>query len=416
MLGAIAVLALSGLIATGTTPHATIARGTPATHLGRDDTDEHELAPPPINARAYLVYDAQDDTLLAEDHSDTSLPIASLTKLMTALVIVDRTQGNEKVTVSKYAVRAEVADPDLGLKAGEKLSVDDLLAALLVHSSNDAAIALAEHVGGTEDDFIELMNDRAKRLKMSGTTFASVNGLDEEGNVSTAADMLLLTRTALKDVRIQRLVATRKVDIEHQDGAVTTLTNRNRLLTRYDGVDGVKTGHTNLAGYCLISHFADDDGSDIFTVVLGTIGEDARDSETVKLLDWARKLRPSVTIAEAGTPIGSAPIAFTGHAVGLYLSEDVKAHVRIGSTLTERIVVPRLIEAPQHAGDEVGRYEILVGGKRIAQTRIYIDRDVRPRSLIDKVRMVAGQWRPAAHEGWRETARSVHRFRNYWGL
>jgi D-alanyl-D-alanine carboxypeptidase (penicillin-binding protein 5/6) len=374
------------------------------------------LAVPAVNARSYIVFDAQDDTLLAEKNSSTPYPIASLTKMMTALVVVERAKGDQVVTVSKNAARPDLADEEFKMEAGEKLTVDDLLGAMLVRSSNGAAVALAEEVGGTEADFIAMMNDRAHRLKLNNSTFTSVNGLEDAGNASSAGDLLLLTRTALKDRRIEHFTQALTFDLTRSDGTTIKLHNRNRLLKTYEGVDGVKTGHTDLAGYCLITHYADEDGSDLYTIVLGTLGEDARDRETAKLIDWARLLRPQVTIAEAGTPIGSAPIAFSDSKVGLYLSDNVKAHVRIGSTLHERITVPRLIKAGTRAGDEIGTYEVLVGKDVVAKTGIYIDKDVHHRSWQGKMRLIAGQWRRAGREGWHEMQSTGRRIKRYWGI
>jgi D-alanyl-D-alanine carboxypeptidase (penicillin-binding protein 5/6) len=362
-----------------------------------DPADPSALPPTPtVASPAWAVYDGVDGTLLAADGAESARPIASLTKLMTALLVVERTQGDEPVRISKRASQTNEGSA-IGMQPGDTYPVDDLLRAMLVYSTNDAAVALAEHVSGDIESFIELMNDRADQLELGDTTYTSVNGLDEKGvepTESSPADLVTLATTALKDPRIRDAVRTERLTIDRPSGDPAVFVNRNTLLGTYAGVDGVKTGFTDSAGNTLLTHYGDQSERDFFVVTLGAKTDKQRFDDTRKLLDWAVPLRDIVPIAEAGTPIGSAPILGGGD-VELYISDDIDANVRAGQALVERVVVPRRIEPPLRAGDEVGTYEVLAGDEVVGTSPIYVDKDVAKPTRADRAKDVASNWRDA---------------------
>lgn len=406
---------------TTSSPTAAVSRDEKAEATATPGSEEPPSLPEPprVSAKAWAVYDATDDEPLAGRGTEEPRPVASLTKLMTALVVVERTQGDELVPVSSHA--EEVGEgSEIGMTAGQKYTVDTLLDAMLVYSANDAAVALAEHVGGSEEHFIELMNERAERLELGGTTFTSVNGLDPEGEgeitTSTPSDVIALADVALRDPRIRAAVAKPKVTVARPGTTRVVLENRNPVLTSYRGVDGVKTGHTDEAGFCLLTHFDDGKGGEYYTVVLGERDEQIRTADTRHLLDWARSLRPTLRFAVAGDPVGSAPVAYSPTRVELFVSDDVRASVRLGRRVEERIVVPRVIEPPLRAGDEVGTYSLLVGGKKVASSPIYVDRAVRAPTRSDRLRALARRWPQALRSGVDETKSLLHRFLAYWGF
>jgi len=201
-----------------------------------------ESTPPAIEARAFLLADYTTGTILLARNEHEKLPPASLTKVMTAILALENSSLSDVVTVSERAAAAEL--PKLGLLPGQKVSMEDLIYGLLLLSANDAATAIAEHVAGTQEAFVEMMNRKATELGMKGTHFANPQGFDEETHLSTAYDLWLLARYALSNPIFARVVATREWK---------GLSSTNRFLTLYPGADGIKTGTTPLAGECLVA-------------------------------------------------------------------------------------------------------------------------------------------------------------------
>lgn len=409
-------------------------------------------APPQVRARAWAVVDGRDGQLLAGDNAEAARPIASLTKIMTALVVVERTQGDEKVRISKRA-QAAGDGSEVDMKAGQTYPVDTLLDAMLIYSANDAAVALAEYVGNDEAGFIKMMNDKADSLDLASTTFTSVNGLDSD-KLTTASptDVVELATNALKDPRIRAAVAMRTITVTRPGATQVKLENRNSLLGTYDGVDGVKTGFTDAAGHCLLIHWsAPDDPSpiadetstraadeptaeeivsgaesdtratpaqdnDLWVVVLGEPDDPARFEDARALLDWARPLRQSFRFASAGDVITSVPVAGSGDPVRLYLSDDVRGEARVGDEIVERVSIPPHLTPPLKPGDKVGHYEIRVGDTVIGESDMYVNEQVREESRSDRVKRYLSSWDDAALEGFRTTRSAARRFARYWGI
>ena len=211
-----------------------------------------------VNAVAALLMDAKTGEVLYARNPDEPLPPASVTKILTALVILERGRLSDTVVVSQEAAR--VGGYRLGLRRGQQLSLEDLLAAILIRSANDAAVAAAEHVGHGLEGFVSLMNAKAEALGMQHSHFANPHGLDEPGHFTTARDMAVLTRVALEQPAFARLVRTREISVTiwnpGRRGPVARarlIQSHNRLLGRVDGADGVKTGYTDGAGRCLVA-------------------------------------------------------------------------------------------------------------------------------------------------------------------
>ncbi len=197
---------------------------------------------------------------------DRKLPIASITKIMTALIVLENTKPDEIVTISNSA--AKETGTRLGLKAGERLYVKDLLSAALIHSANDACRALADHVGGNEAGFVELMNKRARSLGLTNTHFQNSSGHDHEKHYSTASDIALLTIITLNNPTITETVSIASMKIKTANGKrIFKLKNKNEIIGNYEGAQGVKTGFTSKAGKCLVA-FAKRDKTDVLLVLL----------------------------------------------------------------------------------------------------------------------------------------------------
>jgi D-alanyl-D-alanine carboxypeptidase (penicillin-binding protein 5/6) len=220
--------------------------------------DLSRLPPDDLSAASAVLMDANTGEVLFARNPDERRPPASVTKILTALVILERGRLSDTVVVSQAAAR--VGGYRLGLRHGQKISLEDLLAAILIRSANDAAMAAAEHVGPGLLGFVTLMNARAEALGMTHSRFANPHGLDEPDHVTTARDMALLTQVALKHPIFARLVRTRETTVTiwrpGRQGLVPQvrlLQSHNRLLGRLEGADGVKTGYTDAAGRCLVA-------------------------------------------------------------------------------------------------------------------------------------------------------------------
>jgi D-alanyl-D-alanine carboxypeptidase (penicillin-binding protein 5/6) len=211
-----------------------------------------------VSAAAAILVDADTGEVLFERNPDAPRPPASITKILTALVILERGRLTDSVLVSQAAAR--VGGYRLGLRRGQQVSLEDLLAAILIRSANDAAVAAAEHVGGDRSGFVALMNAKAQELGMRHSRFANPHGLDEPGHFTTARDMAQLTRVALELSPFARLVRTRETTLTiWRSGRrglwpqPRVIQSHNKLLGRLEGADGVKTGYTDAAGQCLVA-------------------------------------------------------------------------------------------------------------------------------------------------------------------
>lgn len=250
---------------------------------------DSSLAYAPSLFKAGLVYDATDNRVVWEKNMNQRFPIASLTKMMVALVALEQAEaGNlsltDTVTISKQATY--VGGSSIYFKVGQKLMLEELLGAAMVRSGNDAAYAIAEHIGGTEAAFVELMNQRAVTLKMDSTLFSNSTGMPVKNgpqNSSTAADMLLLARELVKYDCILEYTCKSQDCIRNANG-LYTYDNRNTLVSKYEEVDGLKTGFTNAAGYCVVNT-ANRCGHRVITIVLGAASKYQRNDVVVNLFN-----------------------------------------------------------------------------------------------------------------------------------
>ncbi len=234
---------------------------------------------PAVAATAFAVYDATADTWLAESQADAPLPIGSVMKLLTSYVVLQSGDLAKVVTVPE--LRVDISESAIGLYKGEQLPRDVLLRAMLIVSANDAARALAIDVGGSLEGFVQQMNAAASSLGLSSTVAANPIGLDAAGAHSSARDMIRLAALLMQDQTFRAAVAKQSANLHGQ-----TFTATNRLLTAYEGADGVKTGHTTDAGYCLIGS-ATRDGRTVMVAVFGAPTDDERLAAATGLLDWA---------------------------------------------------------------------------------------------------------------------------------
>ncbi|HEY9098275.1 MAG TPA: D-alanyl-D-alanine carboxypeptidase family protein [Thiobacillus sp.] len=327
--------------------------------------------PPELNAKSYVLMDAASGTILVDHQGDLRLPPASLTKLMTAYIATleikrGRLKESDPVTISEKAWRMGGSKMFVGV--GNQVSVSDLFHGIIIQSGNDASVALAEHIAGAEDTFASLMNSQAKRLGLSNTQFKNATGWPAEGHFSSARDMAILSRAIIYEDPAHYAIYAQKEFLWNG----IKQPNRNLLLWRDDGVDGLKTGHTEEAGYCLVAS-AQRGGERLIAAVFGTESEAARAVETAKLLGYGFRFFESKTFHKKGDVLADAPIwkaAARTVKAGLVDNLAISTPRGEAAALTTQLMLnPRLI-APVKIGDVVGKIEIRLGDKVLKQTDV----------------------------------------------
>jgi serine-type D-Ala-D-Ala carboxypeptidase (penicillin-binding protein 5/6) len=325
--------------------------------------------PPQVTAPSAILMEASTGEVLYERAPDKRRPIASTTKLMTALLTMERARLSDKATASSYV--ASPIESKLSLRPGERLSVADLLRGLMLESANDAAVTLAEHVSGSRAAFVRLMNRRARELHLENTHFENPIGLDAPDNYSSAHDLARLA-VELRKHSFVRKIANRTSATLSTGYRPRTIRNRNTLLGRDRYINGLKTGHTSTAGYVLVGTRTSRGGITLVSVVLGTPSLAARDHDSLALLEWGRSRYEKIHPVTAGTIVGEPEIDFRrGATVNLVTGGSVTRVVRAGAKITYNDVnVPETIRGPVARGQKFGYREVFADGKRIAAVPI----------------------------------------------
>ena len=331
------------------------------------------LVPPPpqIKATSYILLDAQTNKVIVEYEADERNPPASLTKIMTTYLVEQMIQRgvverSEKVPVSIKAWKAEGSK--MFIREGTEVDLMDLLRGVVIQSGNDASIALAEFIAGDEASFAQMMNEQAEKLGMLNSNFLNSTGLPDEGHYSSARDMALLTKDMIKRFpEHYQLYSERSFKFNNIEQP-----NRNRLL-RYDrSVDGVKTGYTKAAGYCLVAS-AERNGMRLISVVMGAENDDSRVRESQKLLTYGFRNFETSTIYEESEIVKSAPLFYgVEEVISLGVSQNVSVTIPRGSyeKLEAQIKVPKIIEAPVRKGDVLGELLLMMDEEAIYRTSV----------------------------------------------
>jgi D-alanyl-D-alanine carboxypeptidase (penicillin-binding protein 5/6) len=342
-------------------------------------------APPGVEARAYLVVNGATGEVLAARAQRERLPIASITKLMTVLVALERADPDDVVTVG--AIATAVGESTIGLRDGERISVGDLATAALVQSANDAATALAVHVGGgSVSTFVSLMNAKARALRLRDTQFVNPSGLDAPGHLSSARDVTRLARIAMKNPFVRRTVRLRGADI----AGGRRLFTWNDLLASVPGLLGVKTGHTGGAGWSQVAA-ARRNGVTIYATVLGGPTRGQRNEDLAELLAWGVSRYRLVEAVDSERVYGRATTGYDRPAVALVAPRDRLRIVRVDRTLVERIVAPTAVALPVRKGQRLGELRVYAGGKLLASSPLVADRALTEPDLAGKARWYAGR-------------------------
>jgi serine-type D-Ala-D-Ala carboxypeptidase (penicillin-binding protein 5/6) len=336
---------------------------------------------PSIGAPAAIVVDAQTGEVLWARHPHARRPIASTTKLMTAYITLARTGPSEVFPAPAYGGGA--AESTLGLRPGERMSVGDLLKALMLPSANDAAYDLAVNVGGSRARFVRMMNAHARELGLDDTHYSTPVGLDSPGNYSSASDLARLAGRLLRNGLIARIVNLPSARLRTGSHA-RTVVNRNDLVARYHFVDGIKTGHTAGAGFVLVGA-AHGNGAHVISVVLGTPSIAARDADSLALLRYGVAQFQRVHPVVKQRMYAQAKVRwYDGRRVKLVAARDIAFTARRGRPVRTRVVAPGRLEGPVAAGRGVGKVQVLVRGRVVRSVPLVTAHSVPAASFVRK--------------------------------
>ena len=333
------------------------------------------------NATSAIMLESSTGEIIFQKNANEKRPPASMTKMMSMLLIMENIEkGNltfeEEVTASAYA--SSMGGSQIFLKAGEKMKVEDLLKGIAIGSGNDATVAMAERIAGTEEAFVKLMNDRAKELGLTNTNFKNSTGLDAENHYSTAYDMSVIARELVKHKKILEFTGTYEEYLRKDSASPFWLVNTNRLVRFYKGVDGLKTGYTKEAGYCLTST-AEKDNMRLITVVMNEPSTQIRNGETSSMLDYGFNMYSVNKILDTDTSLQKSKVELGNDLeVEIVPTEEVK--ILNNKNSDERNVTYELelntIKAPVKKGDIVGKIKVYEDNKVINEINATVKYDV----------------------------------------
>lgn len=318
-----------------------------------------------LSAKSSILIEASTGKVLNETNADEKLHPASMTKVMTMLLIMEALESGkinleEKVNISNNA--ASMGGSQVFLEAGSQLSVKELLKSIAIASANDAAVAMAEHIGGSTEGFIKMMNEKAKELGCKNTNFVNVHGLDDDNHLTTARDMSIMARELLKHEEILNYTSIYEEFLNKPDGTRTWMVNTNKLIKYYNGLDGLKTGFTKKAGYCLTAT-AKRNGMRLISVVMNEATTEDRSNDTIKLMNHGFANYKIKVIMEKDKNLGEVKV-LNGKKeyVNLKLISDATSLEEINDDKKYSFnILVEPIKAPVKVGDIVGQMQILEG-------------------------------------------------------
>jgi D-alanyl-D-alanine carboxypeptidase (penicillin-binding protein 5/6) len=346
-----------------------------------------------ISSRIALIYDRASGRILYEKNGNKQTPMASTTKIMTAIVVLENAKLTDTVTITTKA--AGIGGSRLGLKKNDKITVNDLLYGLMLRSGNDAAVALAIHVGGSVEGFAEMMNKKAEELNLTNSHFVVPHGLDNEGHYTTAYELAKMADYALKIDKFKEIVGT-KVATIHINGYAKKINNTNNLLGSVSGVYGVKTGFTNGAGRCLVTACKRND-LDIITVIIGADTNNIRSKDTIKLIQYAYTEFETIDIKEIieekfnnWKNINEGRIYVDKgikKQVKLYLEELPYEKMAVKKDQIDKIDIEvttmYYLEAPIKENEILGNTKIVMEEEVIEVLDIYVKEEIQKKNILD---------------------------------
>ncbi len=346
--------------------------------------DSTEMA---SNAKSAIMIEASTGKILYEKNKDEKLPMASMTKMMTLLLIMEeidagRLKWDEMITTSEHA--ASMGGSQIFLEVGEKMSVEDLVKGICIASGNDASVAMAERIGGTEEKFVVLMNKKAEKLGLSNTHFENACGLDSDNHYSSANDMSVIARELVKHKKILEFSGIYEDYLRKNTEKSFWLVNTNKLVRYYQGVDGLKTGYTKKAGYC-ITTTAKRSNMRLITVVMGEPSSAVRNRETTEMLNYGFNTYEVSTLIDEKVKLKKQKVLLgKKDSVEIVPLSSVKI---LNSKSSEKRNVRyqlemKKIKAPVKVGDEVGKVLLIEDGKVIEEIGVTVKENVEKLNLL----------------------------------
>ena len=345
-----------------------------------------DLAP---NSKSAILMDFDTGEILYSKNASEVLPPASMTKIMSMLLIMERIDNKtlsltDEVTISENA--ASMGGSQVFLQAGETYKVEELLKGIAIASGNDAVVAMAEKVSGSVSDFVALMNEKAKSLGLTNTKFLNPHGLDTEGHVTTAHDMAIIARELIKHTSILKFTSIYEDSLKNNDGSSIWLVNTNKLVRFYDGVDGLKTGFTKNAGYCLTST-AKKNNTRFITVVMGAETSDKRSSDTVNMLNYGFNTYETKILLKSSDSLGKKRVMLSNiEEVDLNLKNDYVKLLKKDEQMPKysySIATDSLV-APIKKGDTVGHVSVIdESGNIVDELEVTVNTDIKKSNIIE---------------------------------
>lgn len=347
-------------------------------------TAKAENIPDGVEAKAAILIETGTGTVLGEFNADERLPIASVTKIMTMLLIMEAVDSGEitlkdMVPVSENAM--SYGGSTMFLEAGEKLSVNDMLKGIVVASANDGCVAMSEYISGSESGFVAKMNERAATLGMSNTNFMNTNGLDEEGHYSSARDVAIMSRELL--MKHPKIIDYTSIWTDELRNGKFQLSNTNKLVRFYDGAIGLKTGSTSEA-LCCLSAAAKRDNLQLIAVVLGSPTSEKRFASARTLLDYGFANYKIQTLSEENAFITDAAVINGTSPAVPAVTNETKYHLTEKSNknkIESKIILFEDLKAPIQKGDIIGTVEFVSDGKTIEKTDLIAAKTVEKKSI-----------------------------------
>ena len=354
------------------------------------------IQPPEMDNTAYVLMDYNTGEILAQKNANESLPPASLTKMMTSYIIEQRLASGDlkeedQVLMSPNAwCRGSSSQSCMYVPVNKTASVIDMLRGIIIQSGNDASKAMAEHIAGSEASFAILMNEQAEKLGMDNTNFVNSTGMPDEGHKASALDLAKLARAIIKNSGDYYKIYAEK---EFTYNGITQ-GNRNALLATDPTVDGLKTGHTDAAGYCLVAS-SNRDGMRLISVIMGTESQQARADQSRELLNWGFGHFTTVTKAPAGQFVSKIPVWF-GEADEIELVTGDNLQILTSKTQKNKITtvvdIPESLEAPIKKGQEIGKMMAVIDGKAVASVPIVATSDIEQSGFMSRTWQHIVRW------------------------
>lgn len=344
-------------------------------------------------AKSAILIEASTGEVLYEMNADEALAPASMTKIMTLLLTMEAIEKGQigledNVLVSERA--SSMGGSQVFLEAGSEYTLDEIIKAVCIASGNDAAVVLAESIGGSVENFVDMMNNRAKELGLTSTHFVNVYGLDADGHLSSARDMSKMARELIKHDLILQYSSIYEEYLKKKDGSSLWMVNTNKLVRFYQGVDGLKTGYTGNAGYCLTAT-GKWKGMRLISVVMGEESHDTRTNDTVSLLNYGKSAYKVNTILESNKDLGE---------IDIDLGEKLKEKIMIKEEITDLVkntdeeskysydILLNKVKAPIKKGDKVGDLKVYINGDLVSTHDVTVMSDVKKCSFFTNLKRV----------------------------